>query len=145
MELELKHLVSYLPYGLQLQYVVRGDLEATGLMTSISHYPWETHPNRVRITVGEEEHIWMFKPILRPLSDLIKEIDYNGERFIPIEKLGLFDMGYRVTFDYQFKTADSSYLDVVEMPFSVVQDLLAWHFDIYGLIENGLATRFYIP
>jgi hypothetical protein len=81
MELEIKHLAPYLPYGLKLQYVVREKVEKTGVLQSISHRDFETHPTRVSIEgLYNEEHIWMFKPILRPLSDLNNEIVINGEK-----------------------------------------------------------------
>ncbi len=45
------------------------------------------------------------KPILRPLSDLTKEIEYNGEKFVPIEFLfnNLVDAADVIEFDYEFK------------------------------------------
>lgn len=37
MELEIKHLVSYLPYCLKLQYVVRDKVEKIGIMRNTSY------------------------------------------------------------------------------------------------------------
>lgn len=60
--------------------------------------------------------------ILHPL-DLTKEIEHNGEKFVPRDKF------YGNPLD--FKIRENSY--------DVVQKLLEWHFDIYNLIEKDLA------
>ena len=66
-KLELKHLAPYLPYGLN---GIHGDK---------------------RIDFNSA-NIWVFtlnaKPIFRPLSDLTKEIEHNGEKFVPMEVIG---------------------------------------------------------
>jgi predicted nucleic acid-binding protein len=115
------------------------------------------------------------KPILRPLSDLTKEIEVNGEKFVPLEKLYpdkhvLFNSkrdkkdilfietkteagasaDYKLLIDnqwrFKFSTLKSGYVgnffvfnQYVINNYSLYQKLLEWHFDIYGLIENGLA------
>lgn len=128
MELELKHLVPYLPYGLKLQYVVRDKLEQTGIMKSVSHNEDETHPTRVSISaMYNEEHIWMFKPILRPLSDIDNVIPMYGEKGIPSEEM------------------DANCLkwlrlgDIAEIRYSTFDFLIEHHFDVFGLIDKGLA------
>lgn len=71
MKLELKHLAGYLPYGLKIRYIQRNethDLEHHNIMSICSY----------------QNHL---KPILRPLSDLTKEIEVNGEKFVPMEEL----------------------------------------------------------
>lgn len=65
--LTLEHLAPYLPYKLKLLYVDRSIRELLYLDVS--------------------GIIPVFKPILRPLSDLTKEIEHNGERFVPIVEL----------------------------------------------------------
>jgi len=84
MKLEVKHLAAYLPYGL------------TFLM--------ESEPNSKEPNIDELKSIdasikmvnfgWVnaktlteIKPILRPLSMLDEEIEYKGEKFIPIQWL----------------------------------------------------------
>jgi hypothetical protein len=111
MELEIKHLATYLPYGLKLQYVVREKVEKTGIIKSISHNEDETHPTRVSISaMYNEEHIWMFKPILRPLSDLTKEIEYNGEKFVPLfELFKLINDYHLVDFDINYSEKNISF------------------------------------
>lgn len=64
------------------------------------------------------------KPILRPLSGLTrKELELEG-----------FD-SYIDYLTYENKGSEWT----LKAPFNMVQYLLSQHFDIYGLIENGLA------
>jgi hypothetical protein len=71
------------------------------------------------------------KLILRSMSDLYKEIEVNGETFTPAERIKKM---YPVdTFSSTNNSAQWSY--------RIVQKLLEWHFDIYGLISEGLAIN----
>lgn len=72
------------------------------------------------------------KPILRPLSDLTKEIEVDGEKFVPFDELK----------SYSFElNKDRKWSKVVleDMPYSEVLKLYSWHFDIHNLINRGLA------
>ena len=80
------------------------------------------------------------KPILHPLTDLTKEIEHNGEIFIPITRLKLL---------YEFESDNvceiRMYINagwtssIVELPLDIVLQLISWHFDIAGLIDKGEA------
>ena len=77
------------------------------------------------------------KPILHPLSDLTKEIEYNGEVFVPTTKLKLL---------YEFESDNICIIrmyinagwtsSIVELPLDIVLQLISWHFDIAGLIDK---------
>jgi len=70
------------------------------------------------------------KPIFRPLSDLTKEIEHNGVKFIPAQKLG----------ESGFVFPGHTWVHMVlELPYWVIEKLIEWHFDVFGLIEKGLA------
>ena len=71
--------------------------------------------------------------ILRPLSDLTKEIEHKGERFVPIEKLR--DMGFYIGEDWIIE----NFSNITNSAFEFVLKLIEWHFDIAGLIEKGEA------
>ena len=141
MKLELKHLAVYLPYGLKgvatKEYMgietMRGLTidEITTDVDSIDFDDWN--------------------PILRPLSDLSKEIEVNGERFVPIdiicEDYGCIEAS--ATMDdfgtYNIYDEDEKQIDII-MPdnihltsYGVVEKLFEWKFDVYNLIQNGLA------
>ena len=119
MELELKHLASYLPYNLK------------GLSTFLGERNIYTiAPDNVMSCLGKNAGI---KPILRPLSDLTKDIEVNGEKFVSIEKLD------KIESDVCSYSIDYYINHTKRLPYYRVQKLLEWHFDIFGLIENNLA------
>lgn len=66
----------------------------------------------------------IFRPHLYSMDMLTKEIEHKGERFIPAEKLGWVGevmIGY-VNFDM--------------LVVSEYNDLLEWHFNVFGLDES---------
>ena len=137
MELEIKHLAPYLPYGLKLQYVVREKVEKTGVLQSISHRDFETHPTRVSIEgLYNEEHIWMFKPILRPLSDLNNEIVINGEK----HQMWLLINGQKALENGEIENMNGYQYSILELSYNKIQTILKFHFDIFSLIGQGLAV-----
>ena len=107
------------------------------------------------------------KPILRPLSQLTKEITHNREKFVPIVELAKIHVDYgkgdsNLKVDYRFSRQDNvsvtwNHTSCTEPFFSddlfimtkrigqnrfwVIEKLLEWHFDIYGLLENNLAIE----
>ena len=146
MKIELKHLAPYLPYGLKIRCFRKGEklfLEDIILTGEILDYILSEDANRYNY----------HKPILRNLSDLTKEIERNGEKFIPIYKLwelAGFEIGrgqYIEETPNFIKTSNLgtaqefriSTFDILSSNYNVIQKLLEWHFDIFGLIEQGLA------
>lgn len=133
-KLTIKELAPYLPYGLK---IFSEDGNSYDVITDIQIAHIIKH-NRI----GE------VKPILRPLSDLTKEIKVNGEKFVPIEYFELGD-DYNESVDYgngNIKLigllkdmAKYNFIDSNYMPYYVVQKLFEWHFDVFGLIEKRLA------
>ena len=115
-QLEIKHLAGYLPYGLKgysLDYEIDSIIEMEGL------YNFEDIYNS---KVGDIP-ISCYKPILRPLSDLTKEIEVNGEKFVPATKM--ITHGFHNTYWYDLEEFDYRYLYVMDL-----EKLLEWHFDI---------------
>lgn len=124
-KLELKHLAPYLPYGLKLYhsgYKAKHILEA-----SIKEGVYDREMSAVTLTamVNDNEYL---KPILRPLSDLTKEIEHNGEKFVPVDRLEWN------SYDHIIK---KGMCDNVGYQYMI--KLFEWHFDVFGLIEKGLA------
>ena len=111
MKLEIKHLAAYLPYGLNIK-------------------------NKFGVYILSADNIGAvlmsdkltYFPLLRNLSDLTKPIEVNGEKFVPYKKLG-WGNGTRVI---------PLILDGFTH-YKEIQLLLSWHFDVFGLIEKGLA------
>ena len=118
MKLELKHLAPYLPYKINVIPIMSGNIPLK--------------------TVLSERNIsaMMFygcNPILRPLSDLTKEIEVNGKRFVPYL---FWDDKDRIEL-ISFCATDVIYCEYLE--YFIMQKLFEWHFDVFGLIENNLA------
>jgi len=147
MKIELKQLTGYLPYGL------KGNLENLDYYDTVMNkelYRIETGKTEnsktydVMVIVGDEEgNISDFKPILRPLSDLTKEIEVNGNRFLPAEILFSIDNSEIDDFKL-YGTMPNYWKDALKIKpryydFWQIQFLYEWHFDIHGLIEKGLA------
>lgn len=147
-KLELKHLAAYLPYGLKVQhteFLPNKDEIQTTLIESISD-------NCVTFTeyccdyyFNEIEPECKIKPILRPLSDLTKEIEVNGEKFMPMEKLYKHWVGTHTNNQINQKYFSeimerlSKYDDCKHIHYCIVENLFKWHFDIFELIHKNLA------
>lgn len=121
MKLELKHIAPYLPYGVQI--------EVTDFCIELGSYE---RKEETYITTLDACILHYFNTdmrlILRPLSDLTKEIEHNGEKFVP-SKLLNFDFSDLSQFDYEY------------IPYNLATFLLEYHFDIFGLIEQNLAIN----
>ena len=139
MKLELKHIAPYLPYGLEMAYRSHktGIYEPRGKLVGVTNHSFETHPVRLLIEGMDFEHIWMFKPILRPMSDITKSfyeisyIDYLWFKVIGTDS-DCFDL---VEF---YELCELGVID--RLPIIVFSQLLEWHFDVFGLIKQGLAV-----
>ena len=129
MKLELKYLAAYLPYELKVLF---------------EHRPsFKSHPNYFKTEklsasnisiIGKKTYsLVSAKPILRPLSDLTKEITHNGESFVPAGKM--ITHGFHNSFWYETDKFDYRYLYSYDL-----DKLLEWHFDVFGLIGKGLAV-----
>lgn len=131
-KLELKHLAPYLPYGL------KGIQEVNGLI-------WWLHKESNICRAEDNYHsisvndflIFELKPILRPLSELEKEISYNGV----YEMLGVFIGQWQEEWVEHFIdfTGRPHEANIELCPYDLMQLLLMNHFDVFGLIPKGLA------
>jgi len=125
-KLTIKHIAPYLDYGLQFAFLddIDGD---KGTLTGLLMFG--DTPNvqlKFRGSTGLFDYEDV-KPILRPLSDL-----YNDN----IEGFSLSNMithGFHNEFWY-VENFDVNYLHYLDFV-----DLISYHFDVFGLIEKGLA------
>ena len=119
MKLELKHLAGYLPYSLNMQYV-----SAYNDSLKIR----ELEINNVNYSLLNQN-----KPILRPLSELTKENVVDMIECSDFESVYFNSNPSDLIF---INTEDKIYLsDILKN----TEFLLKNHFDIYGLIDAGLA------
>ena len=96
----------------------------------------------------KQDHL---KLILRPLSDLTKEIEHNGVKFVPIEMLKEIRESKHKTMSKQVLFFILARLSNPDLPIDykikschywIVEKLIEWHFDIFGLIEKGFAIYY---
>lgn len=148
-EVELRHLAPYSPYGLEL-------LSDRGIVYSVVGFKDDsllTVPKGMDF--GSDTYhtaFYAMKPILRPLSDLIKEIDLGEGLEIPIKNI-FHD--YRKGLELKMSTNKDGGLNEMWLDYkdgngdyvnesSVTRD--DWNylyknlFDVEGLIEKGLAV-----
>lgn len=167
MKLELKHLASYLPYGLKVSNQF-GVFELLGIRNKSN-----TNNNLMLSYKLHSDIVWGYdyqnKPILRPLSDLTKEIDgvvhlvelakiqcecdildYKLQSKV-IGGISAFGINY-INDDYGsmvfgYDTFNGFGLHIKPMndvlfvsnQIKLYNYLFEHHFDIYGLISKGLA------
>jgi hypothetical protein len=144
MKLELKHLAPYLPYGLKIHLFGTYEKDICTLSGIDENFELQLKE------CGEWyiEHDSM-KPILRPLSGLTKEIEVNGEKFVPndilnkrFRPMSMDLVPYRwLDGDFELDIQTENYSQTINLfdGFLIVQQLFEWHFDVFGLIENNLA------
>jgi hypothetical protein len=134
-KLELKQLASYLPYGVKcycqglfFDDYAEPKIPITVEIVGLNIDYVEIH--EIGRTVTEQYDYSDIFPLLRPLSQLITEIEHNGEKFVPIEKLPI------IGFESIDLISDIQTGWVRQEDFKL---LLSWHFDCFGLIDRNLA------
>ena len=151
--LTIKELAAYLPYELKGN-ALNEEFEINEVCQELYRIETGKTTNQETgdpfVVVGDSEcEIHDFKPILFPLSSLTKEITINGETFVPIEKLFLPEInilakdikiiGSNIVFCGMFQDKILSTLEYEKMNYGLIQKLFEWKFDIFNLIERGLA------
>jgi len=128
-KLTLEQLSAYLPYGLK-------SVDENGIIRIID-WQHQSYTNNfvglchVLNTVNRLSN--QFKPLLRPLSDLTKPITHNGETFVPIENIAIYSPTNQ-GLPYLIEQIKTGFIEVI-----VFNKLVEWHFDLFGLIDKGLA------
>ena len=149
--MKLEHLAPYLPYGLKVEYNnYRKDI---AILKAV-HYNKNPNPKKTLLTIRQlnlNYNISCFinsvKPILRPLSDLTrdeyfklsqkddkKEFGYWYVKSNATQKKGIHFEGY------SSRRISLSRYDL--MPYYVLEFLFKNHFDVFELIEEGLAINY---
>lgn len=133
MKLELKHLTAYLPYKLKCQWnnipYELISLRSNDRSQLIDFYTDEVYGVKLEF----------IKPILRPLSDLTKEIKHN-EKKIKVYPLLFVDHfpGFSDINEADYFIRNPERLDTC-YPLQFWNLLFEYHFDVYGLIKARLA------
>lgn len=149
MKLELKHLVPYLPYGVEIYKWDAGYekpvnkchlIGIDGNEIIVSSYDFKSIHCGEKIFTRPKMNtsLSITKLVLRPLSDLTEEIEHNGKKFKPLDIISeIFDYNDEwFGWDTFIKTYNMKMID-----YDVIVKLIEWHFDVFGLIDAGLAIN----
>ncbi len=144
MTLELKHLGPYLPHDIEVQLsdlgltelydseqdnsYLQGMFRITSVFTNIDCIQLESIENKLYSV--DELDIEMIKPILLPISDLTKE------KFIECCNEANKNFKSELIF---FDLTKTKKLKLKDLPYELFDKLLQYHFDVFELIEKGLA------
>jgi len=156
-KLTLQVLSAYLPYNIQAHILDwKSDYVGNEFDRIIGVRQW--HKDGVTWCAetdgGAKPAFDRIKLLLRPLSDLTTEIEHNGERFVPIEwfeigddenKSPEYDCGNIKLIDLLESMAKHNFCQSDFLPHGVVQKLLEWNFDIFGLLDSGDALPLTAP
>lgn len=126
MELTINHLAAYLPYKLHLAYKARPSqsYEVFGILQGISGVQFKS---AVMDFVNVKDY---FAPVLKPISKLKREelLSYGFTNPTIAQILG--------------DNEGAGIIDIIHnCKYGLVQYLLSQHYDIFGLIEAGLAVE----
>lgn len=133
-ELKPEYVAPYLPYGIKVKGKNSGEVtEMQSLSPNVNGL--KLISSRYHDDVGD------FVLVLKPLLKLTEETKIGGEVFVPLE--------YLVS-EVSVCDAERNFLDFYEVnknpdkikfaPYTIMQKLLQWHFDVFGLIDEGLAV-----
>ncbi len=174
MELQFKHIAPYLPYDLKAYIEDKQNKIIDNFSVFVFDYKCVGFKRYACNFHFDKLDHFQVKPILRPLSDLYKEIEHKEEKIIPIEVI-CKEMGINgksngeyfiteeiyngnddvvITDDYlvirRFENETQNYLMLAEfedqsnkvefIPYHIYELLFQWHFDVFGLIQEGLAV-----
>ena len=145
--MKLEHLAPYLPYGLKAELLdYKCDYIGKQFDEIIGIHEWSKNKDWCLLTAGgSKPSLDRIKPILRPLSDLTKEIVHNGETFVPADKVCPIDhyIGEEEKRKVHIMMIESwgAIGDFGSCYFETVTTLISMHFDVFGLIEKGEAVN----
>lgn len=139
-ELTIEHLAAYLPYGLQVKHTTFMDysepIERTEALQGI-YEDCCTFKNGCDWYFDDEENECEIKPLLLPLSKFGDSDDVRKvHEYIGLGKwCEAYDHYFKIWFD------DLANIDklVLQAPYEIFRYFLANHYDVFGLIEKGLA------
>lgn len=154
MKLELRHLIPYLPYGVRgiLTQDLRDDFQCEDWLEDIEIINkgaiWQYAgyaDDDLFIPLGEGDFSGLLirngntytsvgnsiKPILRPLSDLIKIISIGNNEGWETDWVDYI-------FDIEGKLNEAN---ILIFPYNLIEFLLEKHIDVFGLIKQGLAIN----
>lgn len=152
--LKINHLAPYLPY--ELLFLANNEIWQLTTIEFKSNYPiwannyWNEKKlcffpeiNKKDARSGQGFKLKKIKPILRPLSDLFKLIDWdnNNDPYMIGYKYSISTFKennkyiYVDEYEADYCSSPKAYVDITSFNWWLFEK----HFDVFGLIEQGLA------
>jgi hypothetical protein len=138
MKLEIKHLAPYLPYKLKCLYTHTNKIGTISNIYTIGD-GYDNEDVKLSIDYNNEEHIWMFKPILRPISDLSILVKDEFERYDGIRSGKADEEVINIFCEENGVDEIIENIDLKSLPYECIEYIFRNHYDFFGLIEAGLA------
>ena len=129
--LTLEEINPYLPYKLAMQYAHTGKVGFVSNIYTIGK-GYDDQDLKLSIDFSEGEHIWMYKPLLFPLSYLEQEITVNGKVFIGRDEFS--------DYEYDLYSLEGYPLSKV-LKHESFMELVKRKFDVFNLIPQGKAIN----
>lgn len=141
-KITLTELAAYLPY--RMQFIVEVPV-------------WEGNPPEPSHMIEQTETLtveniakclqFSICPILRPLTDLVKHVDLPGHENMTVAAKEIWPLGlkedYGFEMDFIMPKEWNDKMKQTPIPYiwayHEVESMLEYHFDVFGLIEAGLA------
>ena len=135
LRVEIKNVSPYLPYGLKIQHITTKEIKiVNGIYEQYKDGTFIYYWNENYGTINASSH---YKLVLRPMSNLTKKIEIDGVDIIPIEGMFL-PCGERETLT-SWADENKCWLGT-QVSYLVYENLFELHFDVFGLIDKGLAV-----
>ncbi len=145
MKLEIKHLAPYLPYGLKAEMLdYQRDYVGKKNDTIVGIHQWDKSGKLWSLLTegGSKPSFDKIKPILRPLSNLQKGFHKDFDEVLFDENNYVFtdELGIRATPSIELFIGDGCNNTIIfDSVIEIYNLLLKHHFDIFRLIQKGLA------
>lgn len=105
----------------------------------------ELQEEEMTISNGEYQYDVKFddiKIIVRPFSDLTKAIETDTYKQTYIDYIAeIFKIEVKGNIIQQEVLLDAKLGHILKHKYTLIEKLLEWHFDVFGLIEKGLAIN----
>lgn len=122
MNLELKHLAPYLPYGLKIEYPT--------IMSGVRKISEMRNLGQTSIEISHRIYVQISscKPMLRPLSD-----------YADIDSDAICNINCDMSDQIQISEFASKRISLSAVSVGAFEILVSNHVDVFGLIDQGLA------
>lgn len=138
----LEKVIDYLPHGVEVRILNhKSDYVGIERAKVNGYYMLKDKPHFTYKGGSTGKSIFEIRFLLRPMTQITQEIEHNGERFTPIDRLRKIkpNLDFDDTGDLLIDYYEVCSIDYPETGYSITKQLKKWHFDVDRLIEAGIA------